>query len=136
MQSTRMTDGRSTARLYGGTIAVVSGAYSLVRGTGGEMLGSDWVMLLLGAIVLVHGIVLFASTTALAGASGPLMVGYSVLMLGNQLWMATSTPMGTGMNGSMGMTGTGIAGGYDLGMVAIAIIMLASGIIMMRRDGM
>lgn len=128
-----MGSSRSTARLYGGTIAVVSGLYSIIQGTSGGMGGNEWVMLLLGAVVLVHGVVLFASKTALAGTSGPLMVGYSILMLGNQLWAATTTSMG--MGDSMGMGTTGMAG-YDLGMVAIAVIMLASGIIMVRQNGM
>ena len=123
----------STTRLYGGTIAVVSGIYSLLLGAGGEMVGADWVMFGLGMIVLVHGVVLFASPSLLSGISGPLMVVYALLMLGNQVWMTTMDPMGTSMG--MGFS-SGMGPGYDLGMIAIAVIMLASGIIMIRRPGM
>ncbi|MFB6268055.1 MAG: hypothetical protein ABEI31_10380 [Halodesulfurarchaeum sp.] len=118
------------ARRYGGVIAIVSGVYSLLRGSGGAMSGPDWVMLLLGVVVLVHGVVLFTpAVRRLGSVSGPLMIGYAVVMLANQAWMATmSTPP---MGDSMGMGGSAPMGpGYDLGMVAIAVIMLASGVLM------
>ena len=133
-------------RLYGASIGVVSGVYSLFQATtGAGMSGSAWFMAALGVVVLVHGVVLVTpAASALGRASGPLMVGYSVLMLANQAWLASMA--GGGMNdggmtdgGSMndgmqsGMdAATGM--GADAGMVAIAALMLASGVIMTRRD--
>lgn len=119
-----------TSRLYGGVIAVVSGGYSIWLGaTNGGLL-----MVLLGAIVLIHGLLLFAAPGRLGNVSGPLMVGWSVLMLLNQLstwWMGTNSGMESGMNGGMGSPpGMGV----DPGMVAIALVMLASGIVMWRDE--
>ena len=140
----------STMRLYGATIAIVSGAYSAfvpVSGTG--MTAGGWFMLALGAVVLVHGVVLLTpAATRLGTASGPLMLGYAALMLLNQLRLAADwTTMGTGGTGGAGMGGTGMDGmgstavtaamGADAGMVAIALLMLASGLVMtVRRDMM
>lgn len=125
----------STMRLYGGAIAVVSGGYSVFASTAGMgMTTSAWFMLGLGAVVLLHGVVLFTpAAERLGSASGPLMLAYSVLMLLNQLLLSTDTMdggMGSGMgSGTMGM-------GYDPGMVAIALLMLASGAIMTSRREM
>jgi hypothetical protein len=144
----------STMRLYGAAIAIVSGAYSAfvpVSGTG--MTAGGWFMLALGAVVLVHGVVLLTPAAARLGtASGPLMLGYAALMLLNQLRLAAGwTTMGTGGTGGAGMGGgmggTGMDGmgstavtaamGADAGMVAIALLMLASGLVMtVRRDMM
>lgn len=135
----------STARLYGSAVAVVSGLYSLLVSTSGmRMTASGWLMLLLGAVVLVHGVALLTDLAdRLGDASGPLMIVYAVLMLLNQAWLAASdgTFGGSGMdgtNGGMGgMGGTGGMGGamgWDLGMVALAVLMLASGVIMTTRD--
>ena len=137
-------------RLYGAAIAIVSGAYSAfvpVSGTG--MTAGGWFMLALGAVVLVHGVVLLTPAAARLGtASGPLMLGYAALMLLNQLRLAADwTTMGTGGTGGAGMGGTGMDGmgstavtaamGADAGMVAIALLMLASGLVMtVRRDMM
>lgn len=134
----------STMRLYGSAIALVSGAYSTyLATTGAGMTGSAWLMLALGLVVLVHGVVLLTPLAAsLGAASGPLMIVYAVLMLGNQAWMATmdGAGMGGGMGGMGGMNGmNSMAGGagWDPGMVAIAVLMLGSGIIMtVRRDMM
>lgn len=136
----------SSTRLYGSVIAIVSGAYSLWLATGGTgMTGSGWLMLLLGAVVLLHGVTLLTPIAATIGsASGPLMIAYAVLMLLNQVWMAGRTDSGGmdggmgGMDGGMGgMDGAAIAS-PDAGMIAIAVIMFASGVIMTFRsdDGM
>jgi len=140
----------STTRLYGASIAVVSGVYSLFQATSGAgMSGSAWVMAALGAVVLVHGVVLVTpAASALGRASGPLMIGYSVLMLANQAWLASMAGDGTsgdGMGGGMMDSGSmndgmqsgmdaASAMGADAGMVAIAVLMLASGVIMARRE--
>jgi hypothetical protein len=143
------TESVSTSRLYGGAIAIVSGLYSLyLPASGPQMTIGGWFMLALGAVVFLHGIALLTPVAdRLGDASGPLMIGYSVLMLLNQLRLAAgvSTVGGMdsgGMSGGMGGTdgmGTTMemaAMGADAGMVAIAVLMLASGIIMTVRSGM
>ncbi|WP_245903083.1 hypothetical protein [Salinigranum rubrum] len=141
-----------TIRQYGAAIALVSGIYSLVSATGGRgMMGSNsgLLMALLGVVVVVHGVVLLTPyASRLGNASGPLMIGYSLVMLLNQAlvgftdsanWgMGMGGGMGSGMNGGMsgGMGSTMTAGmGWDLGMVALAILMLISGVIMTNRSG-
>lgn len=140
-------------QLYGGLIGVVSGSYSVYLAvTGSAMTTTAWGMLALGAVVALHGLVLFTPAAArLGSASGPLMIGYSLLMLGNQALMSAGTGMGTdestGMGGMDGMDGMGTMGsmdgatadaaiGTDAGMVAIALLMLGSGLIMTRRNEM
>jgi hypothetical protein len=130
-------------RLYGAAIALTSGGYSLwSASTAAEMVPSSWFMGVLGAVVVAHGIVLLtAAAERLGAASGPLMIGYSLLMLANQALLATGTlGGGGGMGGGMG-TGDGMemggsamtAGmGWDAGMVALAALMLVSGLIMTR----
>ncbi|WP_235063415.1 hypothetical protein [Candidatus Halobonum tyrrellensis] len=100
-------------------------------------------MALLGVVVVAHGVVLLTPyADRLGGASGPLMVGYALLMLLNQALVgATGSTnwgmgggMGPGMDGGMG-SGMTAGMGWDLGMVALAILMLISGIIMTNRQG-
>lgn len=144
-----MNDGSntfSTMQLYGAIIAVVSGSYSLYLVTTGRgMTASGWLMVLLGVIVFLHGVVLLTPLAARLGtASGPLMITYAVVMLLNQarLVAAGGGVMGGGDMGGMnggagGMTGGMGAMGPDAGMVAIALLMLASGVIMtVRREMM
>ncbi|WP_232700503.1 hypothetical protein [Halobacterium wangiae] len=142
----------STMRLYGASVALVSGGYSLYQATTGMatsgtgmmgtgMTGSAWFMAALGVVVLVHGAVLLTpAASSLGRASGPLMVVYAVLMLVNQAWLATAwgggmTGGGTMNDGSM-RSGMDAAMGADAGMVAIAVLMLASGVIMTQRKEM
>ena len=81
---------------------------------------SDSVMLVVGIVVIVHGIVLLTQLAERLGrASGPLMIEWAAIMLANQLLAAT-------MSGSMIVSS-------DAGMVALAVLMLASGLIMSRR---
>ena len=109
-------------RLYAGAIALVSGIYSI----GSSMAGgtrmmpiSDSVMLLVGIVVIGHGIVLLTPLAERLGhASGPLMLVWAAIMLANQL-LAVAT--------SRSMMAT-----WDAGMVALAVLMLASGLIMSR----
>lgn len=128
----------STMRLYGSAIAVVSGVYSVFLSTNAEMMGSMWGMLLLGLIVLVHGVVLLTDWAAQLGEwSGPLMIGYSVLMLLNQAWVESTASMESNAMGGGMTTSTMGSAGADSGMVAIAVLMLASGFIMtVRREMM
>jgi hypothetical protein len=153
----------STTRLYGTAIAITSGVYSLASaGFGGGTMGPDgmmgstgtmgstglgiagWLMLAVGIIVVVHGVVLLTpAADRLGSASGALMIAYSLVMLLLQALGATGTAGGMGMTGargggmgSMGGVGsTATAGmGWDLGMVALALLMLFSGIVMTTRD--
>lgn len=132
-----------TASLYAAAIAVVSGAYSVLLATGGAaMTVGVWVMLVVGAVAIVHGIALLTPAASRLGAwSGPLMIGYAIVMLVNRAVM----PMGRGsmsggmmngggaggmMGGSMGTMGS--AGGA--GMIALALLMLVSGVVMTVRS--
>lgn len=139
MSVSSLRDALPTSQLYGGVIAVVSGGYSMylsTRGTG--MSSSAWFMLALGAIVFVHGFVLFTSLAhRLRGSSGPLMIVYASLMLLNQAWMAAMplSSMGSGMGDGMG-NAMAASIGWDAGMVAIAVLMLVSGAIMTARKEM
>ncbi|MFC4989319.1 hypothetical protein [Saliphagus infecundisoli] len=140
----------NTTRQYGAAIALISGLYSLLAVIGGSgMMGSNsgLLMAFLGVVIVVHGVVLLTPyADRLGNASGPLMIGYSVLMLLNQIlvgvtgsanWgMGMGGGMESGMNGGMGdsMGSTVTAGmGWDLGMVALAVLMLISGLIMTNR---
>ena len=138
-------------RLYGAAIAIVSGVYSaFVSVSATRMSVGAWFMLALGVVVIAHGVVLLTPAAARLGtASGPLMVGYATLMLLNQFRLAAGwAAMGTGgsgpggMGGGMGSAGgmgagmgstAGTAVGIDAGMVAIAALMLASGLLMTVR---
>ncbi|AUV84484.1 hypothetical protein C2R22_23345 (plasmid) [Salinigranum rubrum] len=139
-----------TIRQYGAAIALVSGLYSLISATGGTgMMGSNsgLLMALLGVVVVVHGVVLLTPyVDRLGNASGPLMIGYSLVMLLNQALVGVTgnanwgmgSGMGSGMDGGMtgGMGSTMTAGmGWDLGMVGLAVLMLISGVIMTNRSG-
>jgi hypothetical protein len=141
-----------TTRQYGAAIALISGVYSLLSATTGSGMmssNSGLLMALLGVIVIVHGVVLLTPyADRLGNASGPLMIGYSLLMLLNQALVGISGSMNwglgsgmeSGMNGGMsgmnsGMGSTMTAGmGWDLGMVALAVLMLLSGVIMTNRS--
>jgi hypothetical protein len=139
----------STTRQYGAAIALVSGVYSLISATGGSGMmnsNSGLLMALLGVIVVVHGVALLTPyADRLGNASGLLMIGYSLVMLLNQTLVGVTGSMNWGMGGGMGsgMNG-GMSGsmgssmtagmGWDLGMAALAVLMLISGIIMTNRS--
>lgn len=145
--SPAMDDSLSPTRLYGSAIAIVSGAYSLWLATGGTaMTGSAWLMLLLGVVVLLHGVVLVTPLAdSLGSASGPLMIVYAAIMLLNQAWVSARRtwwggtdgsmggPMG-GMDGPMGGIDGGMMAGPNAGMIAVAVLMLVSGVIMTAGD--
>ncbi len=125
----------SPMRWYGGSIAIVSGVYAVIMSMiMPEMTQAGWFMLVLGLIVLVHGILLVTPLVLRWGdISGPLMLLYAALMLLQQAWLAIRQPEMEGMNGMM-ETGTMT---WDPGMVALALLMLISGLIMTaHRDGM
>lgn len=129
----------SNTRLYGASIAFASGLYSLWSASAAnEMMTSGWLMLVLGVVVLVHGTVLLTEyADRLGTASGPLMIGYAAIMLLNQALLANGmlddgSGMGTGMDGGMGESAMTAGMGWDAGMVALALLMLVSGLIMTR----
>lgn len=109
-------------RLYASAIALVAGLYSIGSAIGdgtGMMPMSTGVMLIVGIVVLVHGVVLLTALAARLGrASGPLMVLWAAIMLGNQALAATIS--------------SSMMAPWDAGMVAVAVLMLASGLIMAR----
>ncbi len=134
-----MNDGASvsTMRLYGAAIAFASGGYSVAVGSTGTTAGAT-LMLVLGAVVVLHGAVLLTPwSRRLGDASGPLMLAYALLMLANQAWTATmrTGPMmdGGGMSPAMPGTAGAMGLGWDPGMVTLALLMLASGAIMTVR---
>ena len=112
----------STTRLYASSIAIVSGIYSIASSGGMAMAGpmmttGAWIMLVIGIVVLVHGAILLTPAAANLGRlSGPLMIAWASIMLLNA-WLL---PAGGMMDASGGM-------------VAIAVLMLASGLIMTLR---
>lgn len=129
----------SCTRLYASSIAVVSGVYALLSASGMTGVGLPvdrggvgvvgWIMFALGVVVLIHGIMLLtAAASRIGSASGPLMLVWAVVMLLTQA-------LGAGMPG-LAMPGFagGMRGGmgWDAGMLAIAVLMLVSGLIMMR----
>lgn len=109
-------------RLYASAIALVSGIYSIgsaIAGGMGMMPMNSSVMLLVGIAVIVHGIVLLTPLAERLGrASGPLMIVWAAIMLANQL-------LATTMSSSIMVS-------WDAGMAAVAVLMLASGLIMSR----
>ncbi|MFB6105266.1 MAG: hypothetical protein ABEJ57_09365 [Halobacteriaceae archaeon] len=119
----------SANRLYGATIAIVAGSYSLWQASMGPSLTvAGWAMLFIGAVVIAHGLVLvIAEPGRLAARSGPLMMGYAVVMLGIQAVRAMDMA-----GGDPGMGADPSVAGADLGMVALAVLMFASGAIMVR----
>ena len=125
-----MTD----TRLYGSAIAIVSGAYSIAVATSGgmgSMATSASVMLIVGVAALLHGAALLTpAADRFMAASGPLMLLWAAAMLGNQALAATMP----GWAMQRPMMGSPMA--WDGGMVAIALLMLVSGLIMTRRRGM
>ncbi|MFB6195452.1 MAG: hypothetical protein ABEI80_04720 [Haloplanus sp.] len=134
-------------RQYGAAIALVSGVYSLLSATGNGMMWSNSGLLMaaLGIVVVVHGVVLLTPYADRIGtASGPLMIGYATLMLLNQALVGVTGSATWGMGGGMSPGMGGMAGGmnggmppgmgWNLGMVALAVLMLISGVIMTIRS--
>lgn len=131
----------SNTRLYAAAIALVSGVYSVWTASMATRMGlGGWIMLVVGVVVIVHGIALLTAFAETMGEwSGPLMIGYSIIMLVNQGFLGTgmmNSGGGMGMDGGMG--GGGMMGGmaWDLGMVALAVLMLISGVIMIQTGEM
>jgi len=129
-----------TTRLYASSIAIVSGVYAVLLPAtamaGSPMMGGEGVgpggllMLAIGLVVLVHGVVLLTSwAPRLRRVSGPLMILWALIMLANQGLLATVS--GWGGESGMGSPMT-TRMGWDAGMVAIAVLMLASGLVMSR----
>ena len=121
----------SATRLYASAIAIVSGIYAVTSALwgmgsampmGDEALGvGPWVMLAVGVVVLVHGAALLTPAARwLGSASGPLMLLWATVMLLQQA-LAAAMPMTADM-------------GWDAGMVALAVLMGVSGVIMTRRE--
>lgn len=117
-------------RQYGAAIALTSGLYSLFAMDGGMASMAGTVMVVIGAIAVVHGVVLLTPVAdRLGNASGLLMIGYSLVMLVTQAVVMGSdgsmTDMGMGTSSQMGEMMA-----FDAGMVMLAALMLVSGLIM------
>lgn len=139
----------STIRLYGGAIGVVSGLYAILipgaelldmadADSSGALSVGGWAMLAVGVAALIHGILLFTPLVAdMSGISGPLMLVWATIMVGNQALVATVADWGMAGSGMGGMDGAMSSSmGWDPGMVAIGILMFISGLIMIgRRSG-
>ena len=137
----------SATTLYASSIAIVSGIYAvsspliaMIRApamTDPDAPGiGGWIMLGVGIVVLLHGIALLTPVSAsLRRTSGPLMVVWAAIMLLNQLLLAAVPGFGMAAAPAGEMMGSPMASGtsWDAGMVAIAILMLASGLIMINR---
>lgn len=121
----------SDTRLYASSIAIVSGVYaigSVVLDLAAAPMMTDmtatlgiggWIMLAIGVVVLVHGVLLLTPAAEQMGRiSGPLMILWAAIMLLDQ-WL-------------LGMTSSMMGMEADAGMIAIAVLMLASGLIMLR----
>lgn len=131
----------SNTRLYAAAIAFVSGVYSLWSATSASrMVTSSWIMGVVGVVVIVHGAVLLTDyANRLGDSSGLLMVVYAAVMLLNQILLGTGTlndGSGMGMSDSIGGSSMTAGMGWDAGMVALALLMLTSGIIMIRGNSM
>jgi hypothetical protein len=138
-------DGGLTTLIYAVAIALVSGGYSLLVGLAGidvsfgmsgpqiEIVTSVWIMLLLGIVVLVHGVALLRLSGGRFGTiSGLLMIGYSIVMILNQALVGTGIFDGSGTAASSMGSGTVVGTSWDGGVVALAVLMLISGILMAR----
>lgn len=127
----------SNTRLYGAAIAITSGLYSLWSASmASRTTTSSWLMSLLGVIVIVHGGVLLTDyADRLGRTGGPLMIVYALVMLLNQTLLGTGMMddgSGMGMGGGMGGSGMTTGMGWDAGMAVLAVLMLVSGLIMLR----
>ncbi|MFB6254784.1 MAG: hypothetical protein ABEI06_09245 [Halobacteriaceae archaeon] len=126
----------TNTQLYGSSIAIMSGLYSLWGAWASPQISpSGWIMILLGVIVIIHGIILLSGASDyLSGLSGPLMIGYAIIMLLLQVisgsMMETNTEMNPVMDGTMPQATMG----WDPGMVALAMLMLISGFIMLQSN--
>lgn len=124
----------SAIKLYAGSIAVVAGGYTVLSATrvGADLSTAAWAMILLGAVVLAHGVAMF---TQLADrretAHGPSMVVYAVLLVLSQGWIS----MGGAGSAGDGSDGGAAFLGWDPGVVALAVLLLVSGIIMIEEAG-
>lgn len=132
-------------RLYGGAIGVVSGLYAILMAGADlvDMASTDsmdavgiggWVMLAVGVAALIHGLLLFTRVAAgMGGVSGPLMLLWATVMVGNQVLVAMVADWGMAGSG-MGMEGADSSPmEWDPGMVAIGVLMFISGLIMIGR---
>jgi hypothetical protein len=116
-----------SGRLYGGVIAIITGAYSFLIGMLSTYFEFEPVLIVLGFLVGIHGAVM---VTPLADRytrlNGILMMGFGALMIAYQAWMGITTPMGRSLGQQLGAW---VNPGYDMGMVALALILFLAGVI-------
>jgi hypothetical protein len=127
----------SSTRLYGAAIGLAMGGYSLAAATTGQMTAAAWVVALAGAVATLHGLALLTPIAGhLGSASGPLMLLYALVMLGNQVlvWMTTSLLAESAMR-VHDIGPEPALTGVDEGLVALTLLMFASGLITTVRGG-
>jgi hypothetical protein len=123
----------SNTRLYGAAIGLALGSYSLYASTTGRMTLAAWVVALAGGVAVLHGLTLLTSLAGhLGDASGPLMLLYAMVLLGNQIIVWMTTPLlATGRVQDLGPEPALM--GVDEGMVVLTLLMFASGLITTMR---
>jgi hypothetical protein len=115
------------ARLYAGVIAIITGAYSFLIGMLSTYFEVEPVLIVLGFVIGIHGAVM---VTPLAErymrANGVLMMLFATLTIAYQAWMGITTPMGRSMGQELGAW---VNPGYDMGMVALGLLLFLAGVI-------
>lgn len=114
-------------RLYTGVIAIITGAYSFLIGMLSTYFELQPVLIVLGFLVGIHGAVM---VTPLAERytrlNGILMMVFGALMIAYQAWMGATTTLGRSMGQQLGAW---VNPGYDMGMVALALLLFLAGVI-------
>ncbi|MFB6112882.1 MAG: hypothetical protein ABEJ58_02115 [Halodesulfurarchaeum sp.] len=129
--SLEMDNRRDThvGRYYGGIIAIIVGAYSFLLGMLSMQFSLDVVLVVLGFLIGIHGAVMI---TPLADrfprVNEALMVIFGALVIGYQAYQGTIR--------SVRGSGIWVNPGYDMGMVALGLILFLAGAIMFFMEEM
>ena len=125
-----------TSRWYGGLVAVVAGIYAIAMAAWGPgMSYADWFLLVVGGVVFGHGVALVGGfSRRLDATSGALLVGYALVLVLSQAWLGVrdDSPLqqGTLSSPSVHRELGWSTLPWDPGLVALAIVLLGSGVIM------
>lgn len=117
-----------TGRYYGGVIAIIAGAYSFLLGMLSTYFTFEPVMIVLGFVVGVLGAVMVTPFgDRYPKINGVLMMLFGGLMIAYQAWRAAVRPLGRNMGQELGAW---VNPGYDMGMVALALVLFLAGVTM------
>lgn len=117
-----------TGRYYGGIIAIVAGAYSFLLGILSTYFTFEPGMIVIGFFVGVHGAVMVTPLgERYPQINGVIMMGSGAVMILYQAWRAMMTPLGRNLGQELGAW---VNPGYDMGMVALALILFLAGVTM------